>query len=332
MNDRQTNFFFASLRLCGNHLRGHKNLGGYKRVHAKMQSRKESKAMIKTFSISFALILVSATIVFAQPSSREKRLSELADAERAFAAYTVKEGFRDGFIKFFADDGIGFGPHPERTRESLMKSPPPTGPRRVVFNWAPMFGDISDAGDLGYTTGPVLYTDVTANPRPPRHGMYFSVWQKQSDGTWKVVVDMGVSPPSAVAPIDTKFTAANAVGRRAKKITAGEDYRQLDRNLSNAIAKTDPAVAYLSVLDKQFRVHRDGLLPITDGKDLAAILAKTKFELIDGKIASSGDLAFTYGKYTTTNETGYYVHVWRRDVRSKWRLVADVQNPLPKSN
>lgn len=295
--------------------------------------------MVKTFlntPIPLALVLISAMTVFSQHASREKQLDELANAERAFAAYTVKEGFRDGFIKFFADDGIGFGPHPERTREKLMKAPPPTGPRRVVFNWAPMFGDISEAGDLGYTTGPVLYTDVTDNPRPPRHGMYFSVWQKQSDGTWKVVVDMGVSPPNAVAPIDTKFTAADSVGRRTK-LTLGDDYRKLDGNLSDLIAKTSPAAAYGSILDKQFRVHRNGLMPITDRKDLAAALVQTRFELIDGKIASSGDLAFTYGKYETTNDpkgadSGYYVHVWRRDARSRWRLVADVQNPLPKSD
>jgi ketosteroid isomerase-like protein len=288
--------------------------------------------MIKTFSISFALVLIAATTVFAQHASREKQLNELADAERAFAAYTVKEGFRDGFIKFFADDGIGFGPHPERTREKLMKLPPPTGPRKVVFNWAPMFGDISEAGDLGYTTGPVLYTDVTENPRPPRHGMYFSVWQKQSGGTWKVVVDMGVSPHAAIAPIDTKFTAATRVGRRAAKVTPGDDYRKLDRKLSDSIANTSPGAAYRSYLDKQFRLHRDGHMPITDPKDLATVLAQTKFELIDGKIATSGDLAYTYGKYTTTDEAGYYVHVWRRDASSKWRLVADIRNPLPKAD
>ena len=283
-------------------------------------------------------ICVGSTL--AQNNSREKQLGELADAERAFAAYTVKEGFRDGFIKFFADDGIGFGPHPERTREKLMKAQPPAGPRKVVFNWAPMFGDISNDGDLGYTTGPVLYTDATENPRPPRHGMYFSVWQKQSDGTWKVVVDMGIATPDAVAPIDTKFNAASPAGSRRPSPTKGtpsDDYRRLDWNLWGSIAKESPASGYASNLDKQFRVHRNGLMPITDRKDLAPVLAQTKFEFINGKIASSGDLAFTYGKYTTVNdpkrvESGYYVHVWRRDAESKWRLVADVQNPLPKSD
>ncbi|MEO8042179.1 MAG: DUF4440 domain-containing protein [Acidobacteriota bacterium] len=288
-----------------------------------------------------AIVAGSVAAGVAQQTPDNKQLNELADAERAFASYTVKEGFRDGFIKFFAEDGIGFGPHPERTREQLMKLPPATGPRRVIFNWAPMFGDISDAGDLGYTTGPVLYTDAVDSSKPPRHGLYFSVWQKQADGTWKVAVDMGVDTPKAVAPIDTKFTPAEEVGRRRPnplKGTPNDDYRKLDGNLSSAIAKISPAAGYGSYLGRQFRVHRKGVMPATQSSELAPLLnAATKFEIIDGKIASSGDLAFTYGKYTadfgqSVTEAGYYVHVWRRNADSKWQLVADVQNPLPKSD
>lgn len=268
---------------------------------------------------------------------RESRLAELANAERAFAATTVKEGFRDGFIKFFADDGIGFGPHPQRTREELSKSPPATGPRKVIFNWAPIFGDISADGDLGYTTGPVLYTDMSANPRPPRHGMYFSVWQKQPDGSWKVAIDMGIDTPLAVFPLDTPFTAAEPVKRSGKANGGGSDYRKLDSDLSGSIAKTSPEKAYRGRLDTHFRIHRRGMMPIIEPAGLTKITnTAAKFEFIDGKIASSHDLAFTYGKYVSTDagkldESGYYVHVWRVDPAGKWRLVADIQNPLPKT-
>jgi ketosteroid isomerase-like protein len=208
-----------------------------------------------------------------------------------------------------------------------------------MFNWAPMFGDVSDAGDLGYTTGPVLYTDLVDTSKPPRHAIYFSVWQKQADGTWKVVVDLGVDTPNAVAPIDTKFTAANPVGPRKPnpmKGTPDDDYKKLDWNLWGSIAKTSPGDGYGSHLDKQFRVHRKGNMPITDLSGLGPVITQTRFEFTDGKIASSGDLAYTYGKYSTVNEsnaeTGYYVHVWRRDADSKWKLVVDVQNPLPKTD
>ena len=275
------------------------------------------------------LILALAAMAAGQIS---KDLENLANAERDFAAETVKVGFRDGFIKYFADDGIGFGPEPQRTREVLLQSPAPTGPRKVIFNWAPMFGDISAAGDLGYTTGPVLYTDTGDNPRPPRHGMYFSVWQKQTDGSWKVAIDMGVNVPSAVAGMDTKFVAAGKSGLSKKPSEA--DYRKLDWDLWGTIAKESPVKGYDSWLNKEFRIHRAGIMPITDRKDLASVARQTKFEFIDGKVASSNDLAFTYGKYTTVNEpkeeTGYYVHVWRRNGSGDWKLVADIQNALPK--
>ena len=270
-------------------------------------------------------ILALAAMASAQVN---KDLDDLANAERAFAAETVKVGFRDGFIKFFAEDGIGFGPEPQRTREVLLRSPAPTGPRKVIFNWAPMFGDISVAGDLGYTTGPVLYTDTGDNPRPPRHGMYFSVWQKQADGSWKVAIDMGVNVPSAVAGIDTKFVAAGMSGLSKKPSEA--DYRKLDWDLWVTIAKDSPVKRYDSLLDEQFRIHRAGLMPITERKDLASAVRQAKFEFIDGKIAESNDLAFTYGKYSTEGETGYYVHVWRRNGSGEWKLVADIQNALPK--
>ena len=283
--------------------------------------------------ITSALLLIAFT---GFTSAQSKDLLDLAATERAFAAETVKVGFRDGFMKYFADDGIGFGPHPERTREKLQKLSPPTGPRKIVFNWAPMFGDVSEAGDLGYTTGPVLYTDVTDSTKPPRHGLYFSVWQKQSDGSWRVVIDLGVDTPKAVAPLDTKFTAADAV-KLSGMILAEDDYRKLDWDFWGTIAKTSPLKAYNVVLDKQFRIHRKGVMPIVDRKDLAApVIQQTKFDFIDGKIASSNDLAYTYGRYTTVNEptgpeSGYYVHVWRRDATGKWKLVIDVQNPLPRS-
>jgi ketosteroid isomerase-like protein len=190
-----------------------------------------------------------------------------------------------------------------------------------------MFGDISAAGDLGYTTGPVLYTDTGDNPRPPRHGMYFSVWQKQADGSWKVAIDMGVNVPSAAGPIETKFVAVTKVGLSKKQ--NAQDYKTLDADLSNSIA-ANPNTAYASWLDKEFRIHRAGVAPITDRKDLASVVRQAKFEFIDGKIAESNDLAFTYGKYSTEGETGYYVHVWRRNGSGEWKLVADIQNALPK--
>src|SRR5262249_45829368 len=108
----------------------------------------------------------------------------------------------------FAEDGINFQPHPTNTREAFRKTPPPAPPPPITLNWAPIYGDVSQAGDLGYTTGPYTVEDRSAEKRPARHGMYSSVWKKQADGSWKVVLDLGIQVPTPVAPLDAPFQAA----------------------------------------------------------------------------------------------------------------------------
>lgn len=294
--------------------------------------------MLYRFITNAIIVSLLATAAWSQNTESDSSdLLELAAAERSFAAETVKLGFRDGFAKYFADDGIGFGPHPERTREKLLSGPAPTGPRAVVFNWSPMIGDISRAGDLGYTTGPVLFTDVSENPKPPWHGMYFSVWQKQADGTWKVAVDMGIDTPQAVAPIDSPFTpVANGA---VSKGTSGPSFLAMDYALSLEIGKNGMSRGYGRYLSPEFRVHRTGHMPIVGVADLDAFFQKDGkklvYKVIAGKLASSNDLAFTYGSFSETGKPaeeiqGYYVHVWRRDKKARWQLVADVANLLPE--
>lgn len=291
---------------------------------------------ITTLVIIFVFMFQST---FAFPINKD--LQKMAEAEREFSATAVKEGFRDSFIKFFADDGIGFGPEPQRTKEVLSKTPPQTAPRKVVFRWQPYFCDMSLDGDLGYSTGPVIYEDVSGSNRPPRHGMYFSVWQKQADGNWKVVVDMGTSTPQAVASQDVNYEVAkNPDGisqSKAKKLNKG-NFDSLDADFSAEIAKSGLVNGYNSWLSDEFRVHRNGVMPILTKDELKKYLdgtnAKISFKQMGGKISNLKDLAFTYGSFHydgNDSPTGYYVHVWRRNVKGNWKLVADIFNELPKS-
>lgn len=288
---------------------------------------------ITSLVIIFVVIFQS---VFAFPINKD--LQKMAETEREFSATAVKEGFRDSFIKFFADDGIGFGPQPGRTKEDLLKTPPSTAPRQIIFKWQPYFCDISLGGDMGYTTGPLLYEDVTGK-RPPRHGMYFSVWQKQADGSWKVAIDMGIGTPQAVAQQDVNYEIAknpNGINKSgAKKLNKG-NFETLDTDFSAEIAKSGLVNAYNSWLSDEFRVHRNGMMPIVSKDALKTYLdsanGKLSFKQMGGKISNLQDLAFTYGSFHYDGNDapmGYYVHVWRRNKSGNWKLVADIVNELP---
>lgn len=293
---------------------------------------------IKFYLFLILIITMSSVEIFPQKITKDMR--DMAETERAFSATAVKEGFRDSFIKFFADDGIGFLPAPEIVKAALLKTPPSNQPRTIIFKWQPYFCDIALGGDMGYTTGPLIFEDVSETKRPPRHGMYFSVWQKQSDGSWKVVVDLGVDTPQAVAPIDTDFKAAknpNGISKSAAKRAGDGSFSLIDKEFSEAIEKSGIRSAYDSFLSDEFRIHRDGFMPIVTKDALKKYFEgkseKFSFKQMGGKVAALKDFAFTYGSFQLNENdspAGYYVHVWRRNKAGNWKLVLDVNQELPK--
>jgi ketosteroid isomerase-like protein len=62
------------------------------------------------------------------------------------------------------------------------------------LTWTPVGADISASGDLGYTYGTYEFSALGKDGKPVvDHGKYTSIWKKQKDGSWKVVLDMGNS-------------------------------------------------------------------------------------------------------------------------------------------
>jgi len=292
--------------------------------------------------VSTALLL---SVLALPASTKERGLSPaqaaLVATERAFAKLSVERGVRASFITYFADDGIGFNPHPFKVKEVFSNRPAPTARSPIVLNWAPIFGGIAQAGDLGWNTGPTVAEDSSPEKRPTEHGMFFSVWKKQSDGNWRVVLDLGNSTPAAVAPLNAPFRAAQQTSR--KRSPTGVNVEQENTELRKAegeflgSAKTGSvAQAYKNRLSDDARVHRPEVMPVVGKDALRAWVAKQMMTLsgepIKVEVASSGDLGYAYGSYELGGakpEKGYYARVWRRDAQGRWRIVMDVITPIP---
>ncbi|HTM29724.1 MAG TPA: DUF4440 domain-containing protein [Vicinamibacterales bacterium] len=257
-------------------------------------------------------------------------LATMADSERAFSRKATEATPRDAFIEFFADESVNFQPDPGPARERLRKQPPPPA-GRPAFTWEPRTGDIAASADLGYLTGPVKY------PQPDgsvRHGCYFSVWKKQADGSFRVILDVGVQPPSEV-PFAPGFVRApaRATGTAATRAQAEASLLDADKAFSAALAKDGPASAFRAVMHPQGRLHRNGVLPMTSrdeaAKWLEANVKAMTSEPMKSETGASGDLGYTWGKVTLTGaggkpESGYYVRVWTLGAGNRWQLVADV--------
>jgi uncharacterized protein (TIGR02246 family) len=59
------------------------------------------------------------------------------------------------------------------------------------ISWQPAKAQVAKSGELGYTSGTyqMAFNDPAGKPVSDK-GKYVTVWQKQSDGRWKVVLDV----------------------------------------------------------------------------------------------------------------------------------------------
>lgn len=108
-----------------------------------------------------------------------------------------QRGAADAFAEYLAEDAVELENNGDvvRGRSAIAETLRTPSTIRLVLKWKPEAAEAS--GDLGYTWG--RYTlDVTTpeGPSPTRYGKYVTVWRRQRDNVWKVVLDAGNSTPS----------------------------------------------------------------------------------------------------------------------------------------
>ena len=149
---------------------------------------------MKRITVALLLLLLFATTSVATKQKSPKGSDLLFQLEANFAADVAKHG-HDAFLTHFAENGVevvdggGFD-----TKDAMRKQPP--WPEGTTLTWTPLKAEMSASGDLGYTYGNYVYTAKNKEGKlVANYGKYTSIWKKQKDGQWKVVVDMGNSSP-----------------------------------------------------------------------------------------------------------------------------------------
>lgn len=147
-------------------------------------------------NLTVALLLLASS--FALTSFAREKTPEGADLlrklEAAFAK-SVSERGHDAFVSYFAEDGVeledGGG---IKTKDDMQKEGP--WPSDLSLTWAPVKAEMAASGDLGYTYGNYELKSRDKDGKVvTRNGKYTSIWKRQKDGSWKVVLDMGNSSP-----------------------------------------------------------------------------------------------------------------------------------------
>jgi uncharacterized protein (TIGR02246 family) len=147
-----------------------------------------------------ALVAVLATPTAVADEATDRQA--VMDTDREFAAFARDHGPPAAFSEYMADDAVWLpiNGHAVKGREAIV-SEMSKGPE-YELNWAPEDAQVS--GDMAYTWG--KYTvrfDSGEEGMVTGYGKYTAVWRRQSDGSWRWVLDMGnPSPPPGPPPTE----------------------------------------------------------------------------------------------------------------------------------
>ena len=133
---------------------------------------------------------MAKSIQISAPISQETKdlLEEQVRATEAAFAKTMADRDHAAFVSFVAEDAVFVGRSVLRGRQAVADGwrqyfDAPQAP----FAWAPDRVVVIASGALALSSGPVL-------EEGRRTGAFNSVWRREPDGTWKIVLDNGCPP------------------------------------------------------------------------------------------------------------------------------------------
>ena len=293
---------------------------------------------MKTKISLFILLLSFSAPVFGQKSA----LNEMVDTEYAFAKAARDTTIRQSFVEFIADDGLLFRPGAVNGKKWMTEHPVPPSDKRPLLVWQPSFAGMARAGDMGFTTGPWEYKEDMNDTKVAGYGHFVTVWKKQANGTWRFVVDLGISHPGSGGPLNNwRPDVAKAPGAVTLIDVAKETQllMQQDRGYADVAVKQNLAEAFRAYASTGARLYLPEQLPYV-GRDasvaaLNGLKSTTTYKLISGDVSTSGDVGYTHGTFNRTDANdptksvnGSYLRIWQKNGNT-WQVVIDVTNIAP---
>lgn len=278
----------------------------------------------------FTLIALSVAAT-GTSSATESEPTTVVDAEYAFAQSAKPLGVRGAFLKWLAPDAIICSPAPVNGVAATTADEP----NGETLDWYPALSYTAGSGDLGYTTGPWKYR--SADGKAAAQGTFLSVWRKQPDDSWRVVLDCGVShakPEVAPAPLQSPPAIASSKTKAA--VGWREPIGTVEARFT-AAASTNSQAALRSFGASDIRVMARGV-PVAVGIDAAeTLLSGQKLGKVWGHAfaaqSDDGTLGYAWGYIgdaQSADPTAAYVNIWQRaNVDAPWKIVVQSLQIIP---
>jgi ketosteroid isomerase-like protein len=256
-------------------------------------------------------------------------IQKLVSTERAFAQLAAEKGTKHAFLVNMTDDGVLFQPEKINGKEFWKSSPESAS----LLLWAPNYADISSNGILGYTTGNWEFRLKGKDDQPVAFGEFITLWLRQPDGTFKFVVDIGVSHDRPLK-YSTDVAYATVPGDKNEKNSSAAD---VANGFFELAVKDGRRAAYQAYAADDVRMFRENKMPVIGKKNMLSEIKKVKGRMAFAKRSvffGASDIAYIANTYTFTNEDktiekGNFVQIWKH-MQGRWQIVLDIFKPVPE--
>ena len=157
---------------------------------------------MRSFLLVLVVTLLAGSVLipntgFLASASGKDSAETLKQLEAEFMKAAAEKGSA-GYMSYYADDAVEVPNNAPiiQGKTNIAKDMSFLDDKNNHLTWTPVGADISSSGDLGYTYGTYEFESKDKDGKPVvEHGKYTSIWKKQRDGSWKVVLDMGNASP-----------------------------------------------------------------------------------------------------------------------------------------
>lgn len=282
---------------------------------------------MKHILIATAIWISCSGVAFAQKD--KVSVNEVISAEHNFQKLVERKGIKDAFLDVADPEGIVFRPQAVKITDfynSIDKQP-------GTLTWQPKFARISANGDLAFTAGPYIYQNGNSDDDKV-FGDYVSLWHADQDGKLKLLIDLGIQHPEPDQqeivdfkdPDSSKRIEPNSDPFAAKAIILNTD-KVFNHELTVSVL-----ASYKEFLSPEGRYYFPGFEPILGPDKIMKFLDNEGIsidaETLNAGRASSGDLAYSYGRARIKKGdivSNYnYVRIWEIDAEHKWDILLEV--------
>ena len=297
-------------------------------------------------------MLLSAGFGFAaedyQPGELYQYWLELESADQTYADRSLEIGRHQAFLEFLGQGSVVFRDGPVDALE-LYSSESFSGNE---ISWEAHYIDVSRAGDLGLSAGPLVIINPSDDPDQDLYGHLISIWRKQGI-RWELMADLAVLIPGYLSmDVQPNFDDTRPVLEETAPPYAAmtdpnpmETLVEADLTFGRSINFRGGRRALLRYGMENSRVYLPGMAPAVGAEDASTVYGAfldTQLEAtvpitlnhVGGYLAASQELGYTYGtmhEEGATDESGFranYLRLWRLSTADEWRIAVEVLSPF----